>query len=235
MAIIQGYDGTRHTPTREVASNVKLRGHKKEEIFAQRLGDIKYVVRGQQKPDVIKGNARYSIKGAANNIQLLLSSLNRSKVVYGVDSPMYQYQLAAYHHKYFKYTNDNKVDTDLFDAFYNAGMKVADWLRDRNNFRFVLENVFSNNYDANKLVILEDSNYDAFVYDMKDVIDLYVNSDYKIHVTEGAKISVRAEEKEIFYLENRGREKCGSMNHGVRSAGLYPFLKENLNPEIIPA
>lgn len=241
MAIIQGYDGTRHAPTHEVASNVKLRGHKKEEIFAQRLGDINYVVRGQQKPDVIKGNARYSVKGAANNIQLLLSRLERSAVAYGVDCPMYQYQLAAYHHKQFKMNNSNKVDTDLFDAFYNAGLNVAEWLRDKNNFRIVLEKVFSDNYDANKLVVLKKFTDDALVYDMKDVIDLYVNSDYEIHVTlskcgtKGAKVVVRAENKEIFYLEVRGGKHCGSMNHGVRSAGLYPFLKENLTCEVVPA
>lgn len=235
MTIIQGYDGTRHAPTHEVASAVKRSGHKKEEIFAQRLGDINYVVRGQQKPDVIKGDARYSVKGAAKNIQLLLSRLDRSALVYGVDCPMYQYQFAAYQHKHFKMNHGNKIDTDLFDAFYNAGLNVAEWLRDKTNFRMVLEKVFSDNYDANKLVVLKKYNDDALVYDMKDVIDLYVNSDYEIHVTKGAKVVVRHQEKEIFYLEVRGSKHCGSMNHGVRSAGLYPFLQENLTYSVVPA
>ena len=91
MTIIQGYDGSRHAPTHEVASRVKKRGHKKEEVFAERLGSINYVVRGTQKPDVICEFKRYSIKGAANNIQLLLSRLERSALVYGTDNPLYQY------------------------------------------------------------------------------------------------------------------------------------------------
>ena len=235
MTIIPGYDGTRHAPTHEVASAVKRSGHKKEEIFAKRLGDINYVVRGHQKPDVIKGNERYSVKGAANNIQLLLSRLEPSKILYGVDCPMYQYQLAAYHHKQFKFNNNNKIDTDLFDAFYNAGLNVAEWLRNKDNFRSVLVKVFSDNYDANKLVVLKKYNDDALVYDMKDVINLYVNSDYEVHITKGAKVVVRHQEKEIFYLEVRGSKHCGSMNHGVRSAGLYPFLQENLTYSIVPA
>jgi hypothetical protein len=239
MTIVSGYDGSRHAPTSDLASKVKKDGHKKEEIFAQRLGDINYVVRGQKKPDVIKGNARYSVKGATKNIQLLLSRLNRSAVAYGVDCPMYQYHLAAYHHKHFKMNNGNEVDTDLFDAFYNAGLNVAEWLRDKNNFRIVLEKVFSDNYDANKLVVLKKFTDDALVYDMKDVIDLYVNSDYEIHVTlskcgtRGGKVVVRAENKEIFYLEVRGSKHCGEMNHGVRSSGLYDFIKENLTYEVV--
>ena len=242
MTIIQGYDGSRHAPTHEVASAVKRSGHEKEKIFAERLGDINYVVRGQQKPDVIKGDARYSVKGAAKNIQLLLSRLEPSKILYGVDCPIYKYQLAAYHHKHFKFNNNNKIDTDLFDAFYNAGLNAAEWLLNKDNFRSVLEKVFSDNYDANKLVVLKKYNDDALVYDMKDVIDLYVNSDYDTYVTldktgtKGGKVVVVAENKEIFYLEVRGgKHHCGSMNHGVRSAGLDPFLKENLTCEVIPA
>jgi len=235
MTIKQGYDGRRHTPTFEVASSVKKNGHKKEEIFAKRLGDINYVVHGKQKPDVIKGNDRYSVKGAAKNIQLLLSRLDRSALVYGTDNPMYQYQFAAHAHKFFKLNHNNKFDTELFDAFYAGALNVSEWMCDEDNFRFVLEKVFSDNYDANKLVVLKSFNQDALVYDMKDVIDLYVNSNYEIHVTKGAKVVVRAQEKEIFYLEVRGGKHCGSMNHGVRSAGLYPFLEENLTCEVVPA
>lgn len=235
MAIVQGYDGSRHAPSSAVASKVKVEGHKKEEVFAQRLGDINYVVKGQQKPDVIKGENRYSIKGATTNIQLLLSRLNRSEQIYGVDSPMYQYQLAAYKHKHFKRDNRNMVDTELFNDFYNSGLKLVEWLRDKNNFRIVLEKVFSDNYDANKLVVLKKYTDDALIYDMKEVIDLYVNSEYNVSITKGAKITIRVDDKEIFYLEVRGgKNHCGSMNHGVRKV-IYDFLKENLTPEVIPA
>jgi hypothetical protein len=235
MAIIQGYDGSRHSPTHEVASRVKRMGHKKEEIFAERLGNIKYVIRGRQKPDVICEDNRYSVKGAAKNIQLLLSKLGPSELFYGVDNPIYQYQLAAHAHKSFKFDNNDMIDTNLFDAFYAAALSAAEWLRNKDNFRVVLEKVFTDNYDANKLVVLKNKTSDALVYEMTDVIDLYVNSDYNVYVTDGAKIVVRAEDKEIFYLEVRGGKHCGSMNHGVRSNGLYPFLQENLSYEVVPA
>ena len=235
MAIIQGYDGSRHSPTHEVASRVKRMGHKKEEIFAERLGDIKYVVKGRQKPDVIKEDLRYSIKGADKNIQLLLSKLNKSEQFYGSNNPVYKFQLAAHAHKSFKFDNNDMIDTNLFDAFYAAALSAAEWLRNKDNFRVVLEKVFTDNYDANKFVVLKNKTSDALVYEMADVIDLYVNSDYNVYVTDGAKIVVRAEDKEIFYLEVRGGKHCGSMNHGVRSNGLYPFLHENLSYEVVPA
>jgi hypothetical protein len=234
MAIIQGYKGSRHAPTSEVASKVKVRGHKKEDVFADRIDGE--VITGNQKPDVLKQDNRYSVKGAATNIQLFLSRLNRSEKIYGINNPLYKYQLAGYNHRRFKYLNDDMVDTELFSKFKDSATAVAIWLLDKNNFRFVIEKVFSDSYDANKLVVLKEIDYDAFVYDMRDVVDLYVNSEYTIHVTDGAKIVVRIDNKEIFYLEVRGgKDHCGSMNHGVRSAGLYPFLQENLSYEIVPA
>ena len=156
--------------------------------------------------------------------------------MYGINSPIYKFQLAGAEHRKFKFENDDYIDEDLLDKFRNAANAAAEWLRNKNNFRIVIEKVFSDNYDANKLAVLKEVDQDAILYDMKDVVDLYVNSDYKIHVTDSAKIVVRADNKEIFYLEIRGgKDHCGSMNHGVRTSGLYDFLKENLNYEIIPA
>ena len=152
MTIVSGYDGSRHAPTSDLASKVKKRGHTKEDVFAERLGDIKYVVKGRQKPDVIKEDLRYSIKGADKNIQLLLSKLNKSEQFYGSNNPVYKFQLAGYKHRKFKFENNDMVDTELFDAFFNAAENAANWLRNKNNFRFVIEKVFSDNYDANKLV-----------------------------------------------------------------------------------
>jgi hypothetical protein len=236
MTIVSGYDGSRHAPTSDLASKVKKRGHTKEDVFAERLGDIKYVVKGRQKPDVIKENLRYSIKGADKNIQLLLSRLKKSEQFYGSNNPVYKFQFAGYKHRKFKFENNDMVDTELFDAFFNAAENVANWLRNKDNFRFVIEKVFSDNYDANKLVVLKEIDQDAIVYNMKDVVNLYVNSNYEVHVTDGAKIVVCAENKEIFYLEIRGgKDHCGSMNHGVRASGLYPFIKENLTYEIVSA
>lgn len=234
MTIIQGYDGSRHAPSSAVASKVKRRGHKKEDVFAERIGGV--VIGGTQKPDVIKEESRFSMKGAAANIQLLLSRLNKSAGIYGIHNPLYKYQFAGYNHKQFKLLNNDMIDTELFTKFKIAAENAAEYLCDKDNFRFVIEKVFSDGYDANKLVVLKENNQDAFVYDMVDVIDLYVNSDYEVHVTDGSKIVVRANNKEIFYLEIRGcKNHCGSMNHGVRSNGLYSFLQENLSYEIVPA
>jgi len=89
MAVVQGYNGSRHAPTSAVASNVKVRGHKKEDVFAERIGGE--VIKGTQKPDVVKEEKRYSVKGAATNIQLFLSRLNKSQTIYGSDSPIYKF------------------------------------------------------------------------------------------------------------------------------------------------
>ena len=238
MTIKKGYDGSKHAPTSLIASKVKRRGHKKEDVYAARIGGK--VIKGKQKPDVIKESERTSVKGAATNIQLLLISgkneLKKCIEVYGINSPIYKFQLAGAEHRKFKYENNNYEDTELLKVYKSAADDAAEWLRNKNNFRIVIEKVFSDNYDANKLAVLKEVDQDAILYDMKDVVDLYVNSDYKIHVTDSAKIVVRADNREIFYLEIRGgKDHCGSMNHGVRTSGLYDFLKENLNYEIIPA
>lgn len=233
MTIKKGYDGSKHAPTSIIASKVKRRGHKKEDVYAARIGGK--VIKGRQKPDVVKESERVSVKGAAKNIQLLLSKLKPSEDFYGINSPIYKFQLAGAEHRKFKFENNDYIDEDLLDKFRNTANDAAEWLRNKNNFRMVIEKVFSDNYDANKLAVLKDIDQDAILYDMKDVVDLYVNSDYKIHVTDSAKIVVRADNREIFYLEIRGgKDHCGSMNHGVRTSGLYDFLKENLNYEIIP-
>ena len=41
--------------------------------------------------------------------------------------------------------------------------------------------------------------------------------------------------REIFFIETRGGQNLGGMNHGIRSDKLYPFLEENLDCEIVPA
>jgi hypothetical protein len=233
MSIVKGYDGSVNAMSSEVASKVKKQGHVKERAFAKRIGGD--VVKGQKKPDVIKDEYRYSMKGAIKNIQMLLLSFGKSENAYGSDNPMYKYQLAAYNHKKFKFNNNGMIDIKLFSKFLSVADDVAEWLRNKNNFRFVLEKVLTDDYDANKLVILKEKDQDALVYDMREVVDLWVNSNYKIYVTEGAKVVVTSEGYEIFYLETRGSKgKIGSMNHGVRAPQFYSFLQENLTYEVIP-
>jgi len=234
MALTQGYNGSVHAPTSERASEVKQRGHKKEDILAERLGYS--VVKGTQKPDIVGGEDRISLKGASKNIQLYLSTLKKSAVIYGEECPLYKFQQAGYYQKKFKLDNNNMIDSDIFNFFIKFANEAAEYLRDKNNFRAVITKVFSDNYDANKLAVMLEIDSPAYIYDMKEVVDLYVNSDYSVHVTKGGKIVVTADNKEIFYLEIRGgKDHCGSMNHGVRSKGLYPFLQENLSYEVVPA
>ena len=234
--IVQGYNGSRHAPSSDKASSVKKRGHKKEHEFAKRIGvDPDGVVKGTKKTDVIKGDERYSVKGGHTNLQFLLLCIKKSGSVYGLNHPVYKYQLAGYNHKKFKFDNGGLIRNSLFDEFKNSADEVIEFLSDKDNFRFVIEKVFSDGYDANKLVVLEKIDQDALIYNMKDVVDHYVNSNYKVRVTEGAKIVVDYDDKEIFYLEIRGSKgKVGSMNHGCRAQKFYNFLKENLNYEVIP-
>jgi hypothetical protein len=231
--IVQGYDGSRHAPSSEKGSSVKKRGHKKEKEFAKRIcGEV---IKGTKKPDVIKGDDRYSVKGALTNIQFLLLSIKKSGSFYSSNHPVYKYQLAGYNHKKFKYDNGGLIRNSLFDEFKNSADEVVEFLSDKDNFRFVIEKVLSDGYDVNKLAVLQEVNQDALIYNMKDVVDYYVNSNYKVRVTKGAKIVVDCDDKEIFYLEIRGSEgKVGSMNHGCRAQKFYNFLKENLNYEVIP-
>ena len=97
--LIPGYDGSRHAPSSKIASYVKKIGHKKEDIFAERYGGE--VVKGSQKPDVIKGAERISVKGAKKNIQLLLLRLPKSEKIYGIDSRLYEFHFAGKKHRDF--------------------------------------------------------------------------------------------------------------------------------------
>ena len=230
--IVQGYDGSRHAPSSALASSKKKEGHKKEDVFAKRIGGD--VIKGRKKPDVIKGDDRYSVKGAGKNVQLLLLAPKKGEEFYGSKHPLYKFQLTGYNYKKFKFDNDGFIKKSLFDEFKNSADKTIEWLSNKDNFRFVIEKAFSDGYDANKLVILEETDQDALVYNMKDVVDHYVNSNYEVKVTKGAKVQVFCDDKEIFYLEIRGSVgKIGSMNHGVRSPTLYSFLQENLTYDVV--
>ena len=241
--IIQGYDGSINAPTSAVGSKVKRRGHKKEDVYAERTGGT--VIKGKQKPDVKVDNYMDSVKGASKNIQLLLSSINQVDVYYDKDNPLNIYQRSAYKYRKFKKDNNNAKNLDLFECFIKHAKEVAEYLRNKKNFRNVIQKVFCNDYEADRLVILKEITEEAYRYNMTDVVDLYVNSNYEVHVTEGGKIVVRAgavqsekkndRELEIFYSETRGGKNLGGMNHGVRSDKLYIFLKENLNYDVIPA
>ena len=229
MAIVQGYDGSRHAPTSAIASKVKKGGHTKEEVYAGRVhGEV---IKGTQKPDVkIFGSPnRPSVKGPKRNIQLYLCSVASGEKFYGSGSPVHNFQVAAQKHKQFKYDNDGMIDTDLRDQFVDAANNAAEWLRKPKNFRSVIVKVLSDNYDANQVVILEDKYSDAYVFNMYDVISQYVFSDYKVHVTDAGKIVFCADGLEIFYMETRGSTgKVGHINHGVRAPQFYSFLKNNL-------
>lgn len=229
MAIVQGYDGSRHAPTSAIASKVKKGGHTKEEVYAGRVhGEV---IKGTQKPDVkIFGSPnRPSVKGPKKNIQLYLCSVASGEKFYGSGSPVHNFQVAAQKHKQFKYDNDGMIDTDLRDRFVEAANNAAEWLRKPKNFRSVIVKVLSDNYDANQVVILEDKYSDAYVFNMYDVISQYVFSDYKVHVTDAGKIVFCADDLEIFYMETRGSTgKVGHINHGVRAPQFYSFLKNNL-------
>ena len=230
--IVQGYDGSRHAPSSALASSKKIEGHNKEDEFAKRIGGG--VVKGRKKPDVIKGDDRYSVKGAGKNVQLLLLAPKKGEEFYGSKHPLYKFQLAGYNYKKFKFDNGGFIMKSLFDEFKNSADKTIEWLSNKDNFRFVIEKAFSDGYDANKLVVLEETDQNAFVYNMKDVVDHYVNSNYEVKVTKGAKVQVFCDDKEIFYLEIRGSVgKIGYMNHGVRSPALYSFLQENLTYDVV--
>ena len=244
--IVKGYDGSRHAPTSEVGSKVKTEGHKKEDVYANRVGGN--VIKGTHKPDVSADGHMDSVKGAKKNIQLLANSIDTVNKYYDINHPLNIYQHSAYKHRKFKEANNNNINLDLFDDFLNNAKEVAEYLRNKDNFRKIIEKVFSDGYEADRLVILKEITEDAYRYDMREVVDLYVNSNYKVHVTDGAKIVVsvkvgskvlkngktKDKNRQIFYIETRGGKNLGQLNHGVRAPQFYSFLQENLNYEVIP-
>ena len=231
--IVKGYDGSIHAPTAEVGSEVKKGGHKKEDVYAARVGGT--VIKGRQQPDVKIGKHNDSVKGPLKNVQGLLTSINTVDSYYDRDNPLNIYQRSAYEYRKFKKENNNLKNLNLFEAMVEDAEEVAEYLRNKDNFREIIEKVFSDGYSADRLVILKKITEDAYRYDMREVVDLYVNSNYKIHVTGGGKIVVKADGLEIFYIETRGGKNLGGMNHGVRADKLYTFLEENLDCDVIPA
>lgn len=224
-----------HAMTSELASKVKKAGHTKEDEVKSRLWKTNAnVIKGQVKPDVIDDNNSYSVKGAAVHIQLFLCTVNRSKDIYGSNSPMYKYQKAGFDMKKHKFETGIKRK-DLVNNFHKKGNDLVKWLRKKDNFRSVIEKALTDNYDVNKLIVLEEIDVDGFIYDMKDVVNLYVNSNYKVSITKRSKIKVTIGEREVFCLEIRGcKNHCGSMNHCVRTKHFYPFLKHKLNFVVLP-
>ena len=110
---------------------------------------------------------------------------------YDRDHPLNIYQRSAYEYRKFKKENNNLKNLNLHKVMVKDAETVAEYLRDKDNFREVIEKVCSDGYSADRLVILKEITEDAYRYDMREVVDLYVNSDYKIHVTPGAKIVFR--------------------------------------------
>ena len=107
MSIIKGYDGSIHAPSSERSSEVKIRGHVKEHEFSKRIdGDV---IKGRKKPDVIKDEYRYSVKGADKSIQFMLLTYSKSGDYYGIGHPMYNFVVAGYNHRKFKFDNNNFI------------------------------------------------------------------------------------------------------------------------------
>ena len=75
--LITGYDGSKHASSSNLASKNKIKGHKKEIIYARMVQGQE--LKGTGKTDVIEPNGdKSSIKSAKKHIQFLLQSKKKS-------------------------------------------------------------------------------------------------------------------------------------------------------------
>ena len=239
--IIKGYDGSRHASSSELASKNKKKGHKLEEVYANRVnGKVKL---GQTKPDIIESNGETtSCKGAKKHIQILLQSKDKTIKKFGNNHPISKFVEAGYKVKKYKFENNNNINLAFKEEWKEKADNLAIWFSDKNNLKVILDYIFTKNGEVDNLVILENENADAYKFKIDDVVDFYSNLDYNVYVTNGCKVVVSSfipkisENKKvvIFNFELRGSKgKIGSINYWNDAQRFYNSIKKNLEFELI--
>jgi len=236
---IQGYDGSRHGSSKDLASSNKKRGHLLEEIYAARVKGS--VVKGVGKIDVLEvTEERTSCKGAKKHIQILLQSKDNTIEHFKTEHPITEFVIAGHKVKKYKVENKNKININDKNTWKSKADELANWLTKKENFNEILNYIFSNN-SIHYLVVLEDEKQNAFKFKIKDIIDFYVKLDYQVYTTAGCKVVVKSiipnvsiKPLVIFNLEIRGSVgKIGSINYWNDAQRFYKTIKENLKHEII--
>jgi len=236
---IQGYDGSRHGSTTDMASINKKRGHLLEEIYAARVKGR--VVKGVGKIDVIEVNEEHtSCKGAKKHIQILLQSKDNTIDHFKREHPITEFVIAGHKVKKYKAENKNQINVADKDKWKRKADELSNWLTKKENFREILNYIFSNN-SIHYLVVLEDEKQNEFKFKITDIIDFYIKLDYQVYTTAGCKVVVKAiipnvsnKYLVIFNLEIRGSiGKIGSINYWNDAQRFYKTIKENLSHEII--
>jgi hypothetical protein len=237
--IIQGYDGSRHASSSELASTNKKRGHSLEKIYASRVKG--HTIDGVGKTDVVEANGeRSSCKGAKKHIQILLQSKDNTIDFFGKEHPISKFVIYGYKVKKYKIENNNKVNVSDKKNWKLKADELAVWLKNKNNFKEVLEYIFSNN-SIDNIVILEEADDDAYKFKLLDVVNFYINLNYETYTTPGCKVVIKSaipmfsdKPLVIFNLELRGSVgKVGSINYWNDSQRFYKTLKLNLKHKII--
>lgn len=237
--VIQGYDGSKHGSSSELASSNKIRGHFLEEIYAKRVNGR--IVKGVGKIDIIEFNGEQtSCKGAKKHIQLLLQSKEKTIDNFKTGHPISEFVIAGHRVKKYKSENNNKVRIQDKNIWKIKSGDLANWLTNKSNFRDILFYIFSNNH-IKYLVVLENPKENAFKFRIEDIIDFYVNLDYVTYSTSGCKVVVKSiipnvstKQLIIFNFEIRGSVgKIGSINYWIDAQRFYRSLKLNLPHDII--
>jgi hypothetical protein len=237
--IMQGLDGSKNGSSPKVASINKLRGHKLEKIYADRVNGS--VVKGVGKVDVLEVTGKNtSCKGAKKHIQILLQSKDSTIDRFKTEHPITEFVIAGHKVKKFKVENKNKINVDDKNIWKSKADELSNWLTKKENFKEILNYIFSNN-SIHYLVVLEDEKQNAFKFKIKDIIDFYVKLDYQVYTTAGCKVVVKSiipnvssKPLVIFNLEIRGSVgKIGSINYWNDAQRFYKTIKENLKHEII--
>jgi len=237
--VTQGYDGSKHGSSKEIASKNKKRGHKLENEYALRVsGKVKT---GVGKTDVLESDGQTSsCKGAKKHIQILLQSKDQTIKKFGEYHPVSKFVKNGYKVKYFKFHNNNKIKKDDKEEWMLSAIELAEWLKNKNNLKIILNYIFSDN-KINNIIVLEDLEKDAYKFKLEDVIEFYTNLKYEIYSTKGCKVVMKSaipnlslSQLVIFNFEIRGSKgKIGSINYWTDAQRFYRTLKLNLDFKII--
>jgi len=239
--LITGYDGSKHASPSNLASKNKIKGHKKEIIYARMVQGQK--LKGTGKTDVIEPNGdKSSIKSAEKHIQFLLQSKKKSIEHFGDSHFISEFIKSGYKVKKSKFENNNKFDPKDKLVWMKKAEKLSAWIKDRNNFLELLKYIITKNDEITHIVDFYSNDDFALKYNAKEVITFLSKLDIETYVTDGCKVVVASKIPKlsgnkslgILNIELRGSVgKIGSVNYWTDAQRFYGIMKNNIKAEQI--
>ena len=239
--LITGYDGSRHGSSSQLASINKVKGHKKEVIYAKMVHG--QVLKGSGKTAVIAPNGHMTfVKSAKKHIQFLLQSKKESIKYFGDIHPISEFIKSGYKIKKSKFENNNKFDPEDKLVWKKKAENLSRWIKDRNNFLKLLKYIITKDDEITHIVDFYSYDSMALKYNAQEVITFLSKLDMESYVTDGCKVVVKSkipklsDDKSLIILniELRGSVgKIGSVNYWTDAQRFYGIMKNNIKEEQI--